>query len=218
MKLTDQDIEAIAQRIAGDLHGAPASAPAAPSAQAPAFAEGTLGVFGTVDEAVAAAKAAFPVFSGLPLEKRGKIIENIRAVMRENATALAKAAYDETGFGRFEDKILKNQLVIEKTPGIEDLPPVAWTGDHGSDPDGTRPLRRPGRHHPHDESHLDHYLQRHRHVGRRQCRGLQRASRPPSNAPSRPSRSSTRPSSPPAVRPMPSSAWRNRPSNPPASS
>ena len=133
MKLTDQDIEAIAQRIAGDIRGASAPAPSASPAKAPSasFAEGTMGVFRTVDEATAAAKAAFPVFSSMPLEKRGKIIENIRAVMRENATALAKAAYDETGYGRFEDKIQKNQLVIEKTPGIEDLPPVAWTGDHG---------------------------------------------------------------------------------------
>lgn len=135
MKLTDQDIEAIARRIAGDLRGspapAPAAAPAAASAPAASFAEGAMGIFKTVDDAVAAAKAAFPVFSNLSLEKRGRIIENIRAVMRENATALAKAAADETKLGRFEDKILKNQLVIEKTPGIEDLPPVAFTGDHG---------------------------------------------------------------------------------------
>ena len=136
MKLTDQDIEAIARRIAGDLRGSPAPVPAAapaasPAAAAASFAEGTLGVFKTVDEATAAAKAAFPVFSSLCLSKRAQIIENIRAVMRENATALAKAAYDETGYGRFEDKILKNQLVIEKTPGTEDLQPIAWTGDHG---------------------------------------------------------------------------------------
>ena len=136
MKLTDQDIEAIARRIAGDLRGAPAPAPAAAPAASPAaavasFAEGTMGVFKTVDEATAAAKAAFPVFSSLCLSKRAKIIESIRAAMRENATALAKAAYDETGYGRFEDKIQKNQLVIEKTPGTEDLQPTAWTGDHG---------------------------------------------------------------------------------------
>ena len=130
MKLTDQDIEAIARRIAGDLRGAPAPAAAAPAAPA-AFADGAMGVFRTVDEAVAAARAAFPVFANLSLAKRGQVIESIRSVMRENAAALAKAAFDETGFGRFEDKILKNQLVIEKTPGIEDLPPVAWTGDHG---------------------------------------------------------------------------------------
>ena len=131
MKLTDQDIEAIARRIAGDLRGAPAAAAAAPAAAPAAFAAGAMGVFRTVDEAVAAARAAFPVFANLSLAKRGQVIESIRSVMRENAAALAKAAFDETGFGRFEDKILKNQLVIEKTPGIEDLPPVAWTGDHG---------------------------------------------------------------------------------------
>jgi len=134
MKLTDQDIEAIARKIAGDLQGGGASAPAAapvPASAPSAAPVGGMGIFATVDEAVAAAKTAFPVFSALPIEKRGKIIENIRAVMRENATALAKAAADETKLGRFEDKILKNQLVIEKTPGIEDLPPVAFTGDHG---------------------------------------------------------------------------------------
>jgi aldehyde dehydrogenase len=134
MKLTDQDIEAIARKIAGDLQGGGAPAPVAapgPVSVPSAASAGGMGIFATVDEAVAAAKAAFPVFSALPLEERGKIIENIRAVMRENATALAKAAFDETGYGRFEDKILKNQLVIEKTPGIEDLQPVAHTGDHG---------------------------------------------------------------------------------------
>ena len=135
MKLTDQDIEAIARRIAGDLGGgsaAPAAAPAAPpSAAAPSIPSGTVGVFATVDEAVAAAKAAFPVFSALPLSRREQVIQSIRAVMRENATALARSAADETGYGRFEDKIQKNQLVIEKTPGTEDLPPTAWTGDHG---------------------------------------------------------------------------------------
>lgn len=135
MKLTDQDIEAIARRIAGDLRGgsaAPAAAPAAaPSAAAPSIPSGAIGVFPTVDEAVAAAKAAFPVFSALPLSRREQVIQSIRAVMRENATALARSAADETGYGRFEDKILKNQLVIEKTPGTEDLPPTAWTGDHG---------------------------------------------------------------------------------------
>ncbi|MFM8559715.1 MAG: aldehyde dehydrogenase family protein, partial [bacterium] len=38
---------------------------------------------------------------------------------------------DETGLGRVSDKVLKNRLVAEKTPGVEDLEPGAWTGDHG---------------------------------------------------------------------------------------
>jgi aldehyde dehydrogenase len=130
--LSDRDIEAIARKIAGDIHG---SQPAAPPASAtptaaPAVTSG-MGIFATVDEAVTAARAAFPVFSGLPMEKRCHIIAHIRATMREHATALAKSAHEETGLGRFEDKIVKNELVIEKTPGPEVLQPQAQTGDHG---------------------------------------------------------------------------------------
>jgi acyl-CoA reductase-like NAD-dependent aldehyde dehydrogenase len=40
-------------------------------------------------------------------------------------------AHAETGLGRAEDKVLKNNLVIEKTPGPEDLEPTTWTGDDG---------------------------------------------------------------------------------------
>ena len=44
---------------------------------------------------------------------------------------LAELAVEETGLGRVEDKIQKNRLVTERTPGPEDLEPVTWTGDHG---------------------------------------------------------------------------------------
>jgi acyl-CoA reductase-like NAD-dependent aldehyde dehydrogenase len=40
-------------------------------------------------------------------------------------------AHEETGLGRYEDKVQKNLLVIEKTPGPEILQPLAWTGDRG---------------------------------------------------------------------------------------
>lgn len=132
-RLTDQDIEAIARRIAAELAGVkPSPAPeAAPArAAAPAPAEG-MGLFATVDEAVRAAQKAQPAFAALPLAKRDQIIASMRRAMLENAAALAKAAHEETGLGRFEDKIVKNQLVAEKTPGTEDLKPIAYTGDHG---------------------------------------------------------------------------------------
>ena len=51
--------------------------------------------------------------------------------MLENAEVLAKAAHDETGYGRYEDKVVKNRLVTERTPGIEELYPGVVTGDHG---------------------------------------------------------------------------------------
>jgi acyl-CoA reductase-like NAD-dependent aldehyde dehydrogenase len=133
-RLSDQDIEAIAQKIAADLRGSSApkaTAPAPSPAPAAPTAEPGLGIFATIPEAVAAAQKAFPVFVALPMATRGKIIAAIRHTMMENATALAKAAFDETKLGRFEDKVVKNQLVTEKTPGIEDLCPTSFTGDHG---------------------------------------------------------------------------------------
>ena len=133
-RLTDQEIDAIARKIATDLSGtvAPAS-PAPVAAPAPTVApvEQCLGVFATIGEAILAAQKAFPIYAALPLLTRNKIIAAIRHEMLENASALAKAAHDETGLGRFEDKIVKNQLVAEKTPGTEHLVSESFTGDHG---------------------------------------------------------------------------------------
>ncbi len=127
--LTDRDIEAIARRIVADLQAAPGATGRAGGGSPPAAAG--LGVYSTVDEAVAAARAAQPTFVRLPLKTRARIIVEIRTTMTENAAVLAKAAYEETGLGRVEDKVVKNLLVTEKTPGIEDLAPEAVTGDHG---------------------------------------------------------------------------------------
>jgi acyl-CoA reductase-like NAD-dependent aldehyde dehydrogenase len=123
--LTDQEIEAIARRIVADLEHRPGEQPAGGEAGERA------GVFATVDEAVEAAGHAQPVFVALPLSTRARIISTIRAALLEQAGALARAAWEETGLGRVEDKIVKNRLVAEKTPGLEDLAPRAVTGDHG---------------------------------------------------------------------------------------
>ena len=129
--LTDQDIEAIAQRIVAGL-GQPSSSGSTGRTSCGAIsANPSLGIFDTVDEAVAAAGKAFPLYVALPLKTRARIITAIRDTMMENASALAKAAFDETGLGRFADKIVKNQLVAEKTPGPEVLTPQGLTGDHG---------------------------------------------------------------------------------------
>lgn len=131
-RLTDREIEEIARRIAADLGGGASSASIA--AAIPAAAPGApsgMGVFTTVDEAVRAARTAQPQFVSLKLAHRAAIIEAIRATMLENDAVLAKAAWEETGFGRYEDKIVKNRLVTTKTPGLEDLDPIATTGDYG---------------------------------------------------------------------------------------
>src|SRR5262245_51816340 len=89
------------------------------------------GTFKAVADAVGAAKAAQQTLVALPLEKRREIIANIRRRSAEDVHSLAKFANEETGLGRVEDKIKKNLLVIHKTPGVEILEPVAYTGDDG---------------------------------------------------------------------------------------
>jgi len=49
----------------------------------------------------------------------------------ENVEEISRLGHEETGYGRIADKIQKNMLAITKTPGIEDLQPVAYSGDHG---------------------------------------------------------------------------------------
>lgn len=130
--LTDQDIELIAQRIVADLtgRGDGASAKGQKPSSIPSAA-GEMGIFDTIGDAVKAASVAFCQYDQMGLKKRNEIIASIRSVMRENNNALAKMAWEETGLGRYEDKILKTQLVTEKTPGTEDLQPIAITGDNG---------------------------------------------------------------------------------------
>lgn len=88
-------------------------------------------LFPDVDSAVAAAREAFRQLKELPLELREQMIAHIRRSMRENAQVLAHEAWQETGMGRYEDKIQKNLLNANKAPGTEVLDPRAWTGDAG---------------------------------------------------------------------------------------
>ncbi len=91
----------------------------------------TPGVFADIDSAIAAAQVAHQRLMALPVARRDVIISQMRQAARENAQVLAHEAWQETGMGRYEDKIEKNLLVADKTPGTEDLEPLVFTGDHG---------------------------------------------------------------------------------------
>jgi len=93
--------------------------------------KGNLGLFSSADSAFDAAELAYHQLSEMSLKKRGELIENFRAACRKEVESLAKTAHEETGYGRIEDKIQKNILAIEKTPGIEDIKGEVFTGDHG---------------------------------------------------------------------------------------
>jgi acyl-CoA reductase-like NAD-dependent aldehyde dehydrogenase len=99
--------------------------PADPAAARP------LGIHASLDDAVAAARRSFEAWRDTPLEVRGRVIASIRDTLLASLEPLSQLAVEETGLGRAEDKVLKNRLVTERTPGTEDLEPVAWTGDHG---------------------------------------------------------------------------------------
>jgi len=126
--ISEHDIQAIIARVRHKV-GEPSSTPTRKAAET--MTAGGAGVHPTVDAAVAAARAAFDQYRTQGLEARHRIIDGIRSLMREHARELAEMAHRETGLGRAEDKVKKNLLVIEKTPGPEDLETQTWTGDCG---------------------------------------------------------------------------------------
>src|SRR6185503_15320097 len=124
MTIDARRIESIVADVLEKLDGGRAAKPAPGSAT-------PLGIHPDLDAAVGAARSAFEAYDRTPLDVRNAIIAEIRATLAANYRVLSEVAVEETGLGRVEDKILKNKLVTEKTPGTEDLLPHAWTGDHG---------------------------------------------------------------------------------------
>ena len=89
------------------------------------------GVFDDVDGAVAAAEKAHLSLMSMTLERRGRIIQALRETALRYKEDFARRTVEETGMGRVEDKIKKFIGVATLTPGIEDLPTQAWSGDRG---------------------------------------------------------------------------------------
>ena len=110
--------------------GLVAGTPGAPG-QAPAVGRSRRGVFDDLEGAVAAARAAYERWDQTPLEIRERVVESMREVTRKHAPDLASRAVTETKLGNVKDKIQKNLLCANRTPGPEILRPVAYTGDHG---------------------------------------------------------------------------------------
>ncbi len=129
MKISQEQIELIAQRVTERLAKKPPDV--SESAAQAGVRQLTDGVFADVDSAVAAAYVAQKHLVHLSMARREQIIAGMRQILRDHVEDLSRAALNETGLGRLEDKITKNNLVIEKTPGTEDLRPRACSGDRG---------------------------------------------------------------------------------------
>ena len=129
--LKDTQIDYIAEKVFHIITGKKSSAmPSSMNGSVTQLPSGQ-GIFNTIDEAVRATTIAQKQLDSSTLRKRDEMIASIRAMMLEHAYELASEAVAETGLGRVEDKVAKNKLVSEKTPGTEDLYPTARTGDHG---------------------------------------------------------------------------------------
>lgn len=90
---------------------------------------GDYGLFDDLESAVVAAEAAYKKIDTIAM--REKVIAAIRKTAIAHAQELAEKAVAETGMGRVADKVAKNILQAERTPGPECLAPMAISGDMG---------------------------------------------------------------------------------------
>lgn len=112
-------VEAIVKRVLAEIMGKQAAA------------DESCGIFPDMDQAVEAAWHAQKELVKLSLETRGRFIDAMRTGAKKHVELLARMAVEETGMGRYEDKVKKNLLTVEKTPGIEDLRSEVYSGDDG---------------------------------------------------------------------------------------
>ena len=139
LSLDEQRIAEIVQKVMADLQPAAVSRSvspgssngAVPATKSPIPAGGTQGVYPDIEAAIAAAAAAQRRLADIPMERRTALLAAMRQAATESAPVIARAAWQETGMGRYEDKLEKNLLVAERTPGTEALQAQAWTGDRG---------------------------------------------------------------------------------------
>jgi acyl-CoA reductase-like NAD-dependent aldehyde dehydrogenase len=137
--LDERRIQEIVDRVVarlGNVTPSPAPSRPAPSVETPRsnasrIPSGRLGSYDSPDTAVAAAQRGFEQNEKASLALRKKMIEAMRETTRKHVRELAQYAVEETTFGRVEDKVSKNLLVAEKTPGVEILAPKSFTGDDG---------------------------------------------------------------------------------------
>jgi acyl-CoA reductase-like NAD-dependent aldehyde dehydrogenase len=88
-------------------------------------------IFNNVETAVSASKQAQKIWLKVSKERKAKIIDALRVSMHDNADMFSKKALEETGMGRFEDKVIKHHNAAQATPGLEDLETQSWMGDKG---------------------------------------------------------------------------------------
>jgi len=90
------------------------------------------GIFADAKSACdAAAIAQKKLVSDYTLEDRDRFIAAIRAKIMPNMQKLAQMEFDETGYGRIEDKVAKNTGAVMLSQGTEALPKNMYASEKG---------------------------------------------------------------------------------------
>ncbi|MER2563968.1 MAG: aldehyde dehydrogenase family protein [Myxococcaceae bacterium] len=129
--MNESQLNAIVEQVVRKLSSELNKAPSAPKSAAPVVHSKRPGIFDDFDAAGAAATKAQQQWVRTPVETRERVIEAIRETSRRLADEISHMAVAETGLGNVKDKVQKNLLVANKTPGMEILKPIAVSGDHG---------------------------------------------------------------------------------------
>lgn len=122
MQANADTIRSVVQEVLAQLGKAPK--------QSTPNRDGDLGVFQSVDQAVAAATEGFKKLSDSPLAYRTAIIDCVRKICDEQAEELGTLEFEETKIGRLDHKIEKLKI-IKLVPGVEFMRTDATSGDHG---------------------------------------------------------------------------------------
>lgn len=129
MQVTEEQLKVIVNRVIEKLHEQ--QSPNGSSAVTNLSGEKNPYIFDSIEEAITSAKKAFESLGKRTLKERQGYIYALRDTFKKHITELAVEMENETGLGRAEDKVNKLSLVIEKTPGTEDIQPQVFTGDDG---------------------------------------------------------------------------------------
>lgn len=119
--------EQIRRILAEELQNESATTPS----QVGGATKGKNGVFTSIDDAIAAAKAAQERYVDCSIETRNNVIDAIKEGFRPYIKKMAEDIVAETGMGTVDAKVAKLNNALYNTPGPEILQPEAETGDGG---------------------------------------------------------------------------------------
>lgn len=122
--MNKEQIEQIAKMIMMKMDNENASRPVASE-------YGHDGVFEDMEDAIDAAHQGYMCLKKSSMAEKQRYIDAIRSEISQYIDELAEMGVSETGMGNVEHKKLKHKLVVDKTPGTEDLRADAYSGDDG---------------------------------------------------------------------------------------